>query len=137
MSRDFWNHKLLNELDRLPKREQAQAKLMFKRIPYAETRKESERLRNLFSRWCEERGHESASATLERGWGRMVTFYDYPKEHFNSAVHNANVGVLPDPPEHERSSFLRTSTSATDHVPTRLRRFTAHPPMSSLSTESG
>ena len=71
-----WNHKLLNVLDRLPKRDQAQAKMMLKRIPYAETRKESERLRNLFSRWCEERGHESASATLERDWERMVTFYD-------------------------------------------------------------
>ena len=31
---------------------QAQAKMMLKRIPYAETRKESERLRNLFSQWC-------------------------------------------------------------------------------------
>ena len=76
------SHKLLNVLDRLPKRDQAQAKLMLKRIPYAERRKESERMRNLFSRWCEERGHESASATLERDWERMVTFYDYPKEHW-------------------------------------------------------
>ena len=42
----------------------AQAKLMLKRIPYSETRKESERLRKLFCRWCEERGHESASAGL-------------------------------------------------------------------------
>ena len=48
-----WNHKLLNVLDRLPKRDQAQAKLMLKRIPYAETRMESVRLRNLFSLWCE------------------------------------------------------------------------------------
>ena len=77
-----WNHKLLNVLDRLPKRDQAQAKMMLKRIPYAETSKESERLRNLFSRWCEERGHESASATLERDWERMVAFYDYPREHW-------------------------------------------------------
>ena len=77
-----WNHKLLNVLDRLPKRDQAQAKMMLKRIPYAETRKESERLRNLFSRWCAERGHESASDALERDWERMVMFYDYPKEHW-------------------------------------------------------
>ena len=27
-------------------------------------------------------GHESASATLDRDWERMVTFYDYPKEHW-------------------------------------------------------
>lgn len=42
----------------------------------------SERLRNLFSRWCKERGHESASDALERDWERMVMFYDYPKEHW-------------------------------------------------------
>ena len=45
-----WNHKLLNVLDRLPKRDQAQAKMMLKRIPHAETRMESVRLRNLFCR---------------------------------------------------------------------------------------
>lgn len=39
-----WNHKLLDVLDRPPKRDQAQAKMMLKRIPYAESRKESERL---------------------------------------------------------------------------------------------
>ncbi len=77
-----WNHKLLNVLDRLPKRDQPQAKMMLKRIPYAETRKESERMRNLSARWCKERGHESASVTLERDWERMVMFYDYPKEHW-------------------------------------------------------
>ena len=77
-----WNHKLLNVLDRLPKRDQAQAKMMLKRIPYAETRWEAERLRSVFFRWCEERGHESASSTLERDWERMVTFYDYPREHW-------------------------------------------------------
>ena len=75
-----WNHKLLNVPDRLTK--QAQAKLMLKRIPYAESRRKAERLRTLFSRWCAERGHESASATLERDWERMVTFYDYPREHW-------------------------------------------------------
>ena len=72
-----WNHKLLNVLARLPKRDQAQAKLILKRIPYAETRKESERLRNLFCRWCEERGHESASADTGigagGGWLRSTT----------------------------------------------------------------
>ena len=77
-----WNHKLLNVLDRLPKRDQAQAKMMLKRIPYAETKRESERLRKLFSQWCAERGHESASETLERDWERMVAFYDYPWEHW-------------------------------------------------------
>ena len=60
----------------------AQAKMMLKRIPYAESRREAERLRTLFSRWCEECGHESASATLEQDWERMVSFCDYPREHW-------------------------------------------------------
>ncbi len=76
------SHKLLNILDRLPKRDQAQGKMILKRIPYAESRREAERLRSVFSRWCAERGHESASATLDRDWDRMVTFYDYPREHW-------------------------------------------------------
>ena len=62
-----WNHKLLNVLDRLPKRDQAQAKMMLKRIPYAESRREAERLRSVFSRWCAERGHESGSGLGEDG----------------------------------------------------------------------
>ena len=44
-----WNHKILNVLDKLPKREQAQAKLLLCRIPYSQSRKEAERLRSIFS----------------------------------------------------------------------------------------
>ena len=46
-----WNHKILNVLDRLPKRQQDQAKLMLCTIPYAQTRTESGRLRTEFTRW--------------------------------------------------------------------------------------
>ena len=44
-----WAHKILNVLDKLPKREQAQAKLLLCRIPYSQSRKEAERLRSIFS----------------------------------------------------------------------------------------
>ena len=64
-----WNHKILNVLDKLPKREQAQAKLLLCRIPYSQSRKEAERLRSIFSTWCHERAHEAASEALERDWG--------------------------------------------------------------------
>ena len=50
-----WNHKILNVLDKLPKREHAQAKLVLCHIPYAETRKEAEQLRDRFLAWCGER----------------------------------------------------------------------------------
>ena len=77
-----WNHKILNVLDKLPKREHAQAKLLLCRIPYSQSRKEAERLRSIFSTWCHERAHQAASEALERDWERMVTFYDFPREHW-------------------------------------------------------
>ena len=40
-----WNHKILNMLDKLPKRQYEQGRLMLRSIPYAETRAEAERLR--------------------------------------------------------------------------------------------
>ena len=49
-----WNHKILNVLDRLPKRQQDQAKPLLRSIPYAQTRTEADRLRTVFTRWCRE-----------------------------------------------------------------------------------
>ncbi len=51
-----WNHKILNVLDKLPKREQAGAKKLLCQNPYAETRQEVERRRDQFARWCAQRG---------------------------------------------------------------------------------
>ena len=50
--------------------------------PYAPTRTEAERLRTVFTRWCGDHSYEAASEALERDWDRMVTFYDFPKEHW-------------------------------------------------------
>ena len=47
-----WNHKIINVLGRLPKRQHDQAKLMLRSTPYADRRAEAERLRDVFSRWC-------------------------------------------------------------------------------------
>ena len=66
----------------LPKREHAQAKLLLCRIPCSQSRKEAERLRSIFSTWCHERAHQAASEALERDWERMVTFYHFPREHW-------------------------------------------------------
>ena len=54
---------------------------MLRTIPYAPTRTEAERLRTVFTRWCGDHSYEAASEALERDWDRMVTFYDFPKEH--------------------------------------------------------
>lgn len=77
-----WNHKIINVLDRLPKRQRESAKLMLRNIPYAESRAEAERLRDVFGRWAREHSYEGAAQSLERDWERMVTFYDFPIEHW-------------------------------------------------------
>ena len=77
-----WNHKILNVLDKLPKRQHDQGRLMLRNIPYAETRAEAERLRRVFTRWCGDNSYDAAREAIERDWERMVTFYDYPREHW-------------------------------------------------------
>ena len=77
-----WNHKIINVLDKLPKRQYEQGRLMLRNIPYAETRAEAERLRRIFTRWCGDHSYEAAREAIERDWERMVTFYDYPREHW-------------------------------------------------------
>jgi transposase-like protein len=76
-----WNHKLLNVLDRLPRRLQAEARALLREIPYAPTREDAETLRD---RFVERYGpdHPAAAETLVRDWERMVTFYDFPREHW-------------------------------------------------------
>ena len=73
---------MMNVMDKLPKRQQGEAKLMLRAIPYAETRADAERLRTAFSKWCRNRSYDAASETLERDWDRMTTFYGFPKEHW-------------------------------------------------------
>ena len=77
-----WNHKIINVLDKLPKRQHDQAKLMLRNIPYAESRSEAERMRDMFVRWSRQHSYETAAESLERDWDRMVTFYAFPKEHW-------------------------------------------------------
>jgi transposase-like protein len=77
-----WNHKVLNVLDRIPRRLLAAAKPLLTKIPYAESRGEAERAKTIFRRWCLAHGCGEAAAVLERGWERMLTFYSFPKQHW-------------------------------------------------------
>ena len=56
-----WNHKFINVLDRLPRRQHESAKMMLRNIPYAESRSEAERLRDVFGRWAREHSYEGAA----------------------------------------------------------------------------
>ena len=77
-----WNHGTVNGLYKLSKRQHDQVRVTLRTIPYVDSRAETERLRSGFSQWCRGHSYEAASEILERDWGRMVTFYDYPAEHW-------------------------------------------------------
>jgi hypothetical protein len=76
-----WNHKIINVLDALPTKHQAEATPLLKAMPYAETQAEGERRRDQFSH----RYRAVAPKAVERlhtDWERLVTFYQFPKEHW-------------------------------------------------------
>lgn len=77
-----WNHRIVNVLDKVPKKAQGSAKLLLTKIPYAETRAEAERLKRAFASWCDKRGHHDAARLLDDDWERMVTFYAFPQAHW-------------------------------------------------------
>ena len=77
-----WNHRILNVLDKLPLKRQAEARSLLTKIPYAETREEAERQKRAFQAWCTKRGHAEVGRALDRDWERMVTFYAFPREHW-------------------------------------------------------
>jgi len=77
-----WNHKMVNVLDKLPKKLQGQAKRHLQDIVYAETREAAEAERDDFVRWCRAECYRSAGETLLRDWDLMVTFYRFPQEHW-------------------------------------------------------
>ena len=76
-----WNHRLINVIDHLPKKEWSAAKDLLRKMPYAISRAECERLRDQFAtryrKLC-----PKAVETLSRDWERMVTFYRFPKDHW-------------------------------------------------------
>ena len=76
-----WNHKIRNVLDCFPKRIRSEAGEYLKRIPYAETLSECERLRDKFvDRYRKD--YSKAGEKLLSDWDRMITFYSFPREHW-------------------------------------------------------
>ena len=66
-----WNHRLLNLLDKVPTRLQAEAKSLLTKIPYAETREAAERQKRAFQTWATKRASRPWARpwiTTGRGW---------------------------------------------------------------------
>lgn len=77
-----WNHRIMNILDQVPKKQQPQARQLVTKIPYAETREQAEKLKRDFQGWCRKRNLEAAARRLDDDWERMMSFYGFPKEHW-------------------------------------------------------
>lgn len=68
-------------LDRLPQREQAEAKDLLREVAYAPSRAEVVKAREAFVKRYK-RWYPKVVDVLEDDWDRMVTFYDFPEAHW-------------------------------------------------------
>ena len=75
-----WVHKMCNVLDKLPKRLQGRAREHLRRMMYAESRKECEREKEAFEKEYQKYG--KAVESLQTDWESLLTYYDYPLEHW-------------------------------------------------------
>ncbi len=76
-----WNHRIVNVLDALPKKHQAEATARLKAMPYAESQMECERLRDQFSRQYRALAPKAVERLSHDG-DRLVTFYQFPRDHW-------------------------------------------------------
>lgn len=88
-----WNHKITNVLDAVPKKEHGRAREMLREMVYSESRAECEKKRDIFIHHYE-KVCPKAVEKLQRDWDRMVTFYNFPKEHW---VHLRTTNIVESP----------------------------------------
>ncbi|MDH4334910.1 MAG: IS256 family transposase [Chloroflexota bacterium] len=77
-----WNHRVLNVLDKVPKRLWPETRRRLREAWSSESRVECELRRDALVRWLEAHGQTSAAETVLRDWDDFVTFYDFPAEHW-------------------------------------------------------
>ena len=77
-----WNHRMVNVLDRIARRDQPAARDLLGKVAYAETVEAARRAKKTFQQWCAQRGYEDAGLLLEQDWERLTTFYRFPREHW-------------------------------------------------------
>jgi transposase-like protein len=76
-----WNHKIVNILDKLPKRQHGAGTALLRQIPAAPTRREAERRRDQFVAWCGQHGEADAARGLMADGERLVPFSRFPQPH--------------------------------------------------------
>ena len=77
-----WNHRVLNVLDKVPKRLWPETRRRLREAWSSDSRAECELRRDALVRWLEAHGQMSAAETVLRDWDDFVTFYDFPAEHW-------------------------------------------------------
>jgi putative transposase len=77
-----WNHRIVNVLDKLPKKAWPEARRRLRAMSYANTEEEALALRGEFQRWCRALGHAEAADLIEEDWEKLVAYYRFPKEHW-------------------------------------------------------
>jgi putative transposase len=77
-----WNHRLLNVLDKLPLKLQAEARTLLTAIPYAASREAAERAKRVFQAWAAKKGVAAVGRLLDTDWERLVAFYAFPQAHW-------------------------------------------------------
>jgi putative transposase len=75
-----WNHKMLNVMDAVSKKEQVQAKRHLNAMMYAESREEALEERKKFEHAF--RHNSKAVKTVVENWDRLTAYYDFPREHW-------------------------------------------------------
>lgn len=75
-----WNHKMLNVIDTVSKKEQVEVKRHLNAMMYAETRQEALQERKKFEQAF--RHNPKAVKTVVENWERLTTYYDFPRAHW-------------------------------------------------------
>jgi putative transposase len=88
-----WNHKIINVLDQVPLKKQGPIKQWLRKMMNAESREKCEEHRDKCIKQYK-RLYPKAMAALERDWERMVTFFDFPVEHW---IHLRTTNVVESP----------------------------------------
>jgi transposase-like protein len=76
-----WCHKLVNVLDKLPKRPQPRAKRALHEMMYAESRSECEAASTRFATEYQAK-YPKAVESLSAHWDRLTALFDFPAEHW-------------------------------------------------------
>jgi putative transposase len=81
-----WFHKLGNILDKLPRRLQPRVKAALHEVMYADTRAHT---RDAIARFAAEYGakYPKAVTTLEQDADALLTFFDFPAEHWEASAY--------------------------------------------------